>query len=153
MPRIDIAAIEPVTGSGYPAPYAAQMGERSFRSLGDAVGLTQFGVNLFTMEPGATSSLRHWHEAEDEFVWVVSGELVLTDESGETLLRAGDCAGFRAGEPNGHHLQNRSGAQAQFLVVGTRAPRERCVYPDVDLIYHAEGGRDWFTLRDGTAIK
>jgi uncharacterized cupin superfamily protein len=153
MPKIDMDSIEPVTGSGYPEPYASQMGARSYRRLGDTAGLNQFGVHLFTMQPGSTSSLRHWHTGEDEFVWVLSGELVLVEDEGETVLRAGDCAGFRAGVPNGHHLQNRSGAVAEFLVVGTRSTLDTCTYPDVDLINHTEGERNWFTLRDGTFVK
>ncbi len=153
MPRIDIDAVERRNRSSYPEPWASQMAKRWYQRLGDAAGLTQFGVNLVTLEPGATSSLRHWHEREDEFLWVVAGELVLVENGGETVLRAGDAAGFRAGTPDGHHLQNRSGAPAQFLVVGTRAKNDICRYPDVDLLAHTEGERSWFTRRDGTFVK
>jgi uncharacterized cupin superfamily protein len=153
MPKIDIDEVEAHTGSTYPDPYAAQMGARSFQALGDAAGLTQFGVNLVTMEPGATSSLRHWHSGEDEFVWMVSGELVLVQDGGETVLRAGDAAAFEAGDPDGHHLQNRSGAAASFLAIGTREGSDTCTYSDADLINHTEGKRNWFTLRDGTFVK
>jgi len=153
MPKIDINAVATFTGSTYPEPYASQMGGRSFQALGDTAGLTQFGVNLVTMEPGALSSLRHWHSGEDEFVWVVSGELVLVQDGGETVLRAGDAAAFKAGDPDGHHLRNRSGAVASFLVIGTRAASDTCTYPDVDLINRTEGARNWFTLRDGTFVK
>jgi uncharacterized cupin superfamily protein len=153
MPKIDIDEVEAHTGSTYPEPYAAQMGGRSFQALGDAAGLTQFGVNLVTMEPGAASSLRHWHSGEDEFVWMVSGELVLVQDGGETVLRAGDAAGFKAGDPDGHHLRNRSGAVARFLAIGTREGSDTCTYSDVDLINHTEGKRNWFTLRDGTFVK
>lgn len=153
MPKIDIDAIERRNRSSYPEPWASQMAKRWSQRLGDAAGLTQFGVNLVTLQPGALSSLRHWHEREDEFVWVVSGELVLVEDGGETVLRAGDAAGFKAGAPDGHHLQNRSGETAQFLVIGTRAGTEICHYPELDLVYHAEGGRGWFTRRDGSFIK
>lgn len=153
MLKIDIDAVPAQTGSGYPEPYASQMGQRAFQMLGDAVGLTQFGVDLVTMQPGATSSLRHWHSGEDEFLWVVEGELVLVQDCGETVLRAGDAAGFRAGDPDGHHLRNRSGAVARYLVVGTRAVADVCTYSDVDLIYHSENGRGWYTRRDGTFFK
>lgn len=152
MPKIDIAAVGRFTGSGYPEPYASQMGERSSQSLGDAAGLTQFGVNLDILQPGATSSLRHWHSREDEFVWIISGELVLVEDGGETVLRAGDAAGFKAGEVNGHHLRNRSDAPASFLAIGTRAADDTCHYSDVDLIYHGEEGRGRFTRRDGTPV-
>ncbi len=153
MPKIDLDAVESEIGSTYPEPYASQMGGRGFQALGDAAGLTQFGVNLVTMPPGAISSLRHWHTGEDEFVWMVSGELVLVQDGGETVLRAGDAAAFKAGDPDGHHLRNRSGAVASFLVIGTRAASDTCTYPDVDLINRTEGARNWFTLRDGTFVK
>ena len=153
MPKIDLDTVEAKTGSTYPEPYASQMGGRAFQALGDAAGLTQFGVNLVTMPPGAISSQRHWHTGEDEFVWVTSGELVLVQDGGETVLRAGDAAGFKAGDPDGHHLQNRSGAKASFLAIGTRGGDDTCSYSDVDLINHTEGARNWFTLRDGTFVK
>ncbi len=153
MPKIDLDAVESKTGSTYPEPYASQIGGRAFQALGDAAGLTQFGVNLVTMSPGATSSLRHWHSGEDEFVWVVSGELVLVQDSGETVLRAGEAAAFKAGDPDGHHLRNRSGAEASFLAIGTREGSDTCTYSEADLINHTEGKRNWFTLRDGTFVK
>jgi len=153
MPKIDLDSIESWTGSTYPEPYASQMGGRAFQALGDAAGLTQFGVNLVTMPPGATSSLRHWHSGEDEFVWVVSGELVLVQDGGETALRAGDAAAFKAGDPDGHHLKNRTSAPASFLAIGTREGSDTCSYSDVDLINRTEGNRNWFTLRDGTFVK
>ena len=153
MPKIDLDTVEALTGSTYPEPYASQMGGRAFQALGDAAGLTQFGVNMVTMPPGAISSLRHWHSGEDEFVWVALGELVLVQDGGETVLCAGDAAGFKAGDPDGHHLQNRSGTPASFLAIGTRVQDDTCTYSDVDLINHTEGPRNWFTLRDGTFVK
>jgi uncharacterized cupin superfamily protein len=153
MPKIDIRSVAGSNKSSYPEPYATQMAGRSYQYLGDAAGLTQFGVNLVTMQPGAVSSLRHWHSGEDEFVWVVTGELVLVQDGGETVLSAGEAAGFKAGDPDGHHFQNRSGVVASFLAIGTRAGFDTCTYSDVDLINHTEGARSWFTLRDGSFVK
>jgi uncharacterized cupin superfamily protein len=150
MPKIDLSKVPVRTGSIYPEPYAAMMAGRSSLRLGDAGGLTQFGANLVTLQPGAMSSLRHWHMAEDEFVMITEGEFVLVQDEGETLMRAGDCAAFPAGEANGHHFLNRSGRQASFLVVGSRAKREVATYSDVDLMVEMEGGKAAFTLKDGT---
>ena len=148
MSRIDVDKVPAETGSTYPEPWGRQMGRRAFRQLGDAGGLTQFGVVLVTMYPGDTSSLRHWHSHEDEFVWMLSGELVLVQDAGETVMRPGDCAAFPMGDGDGHHLQNRSAAEAQFLVVGGRSAEDICTYSDVDLAFHAATGR--FTRRDGS---
>jgi uncharacterized cupin superfamily protein len=148
MPKIDIAAVPVRTGSGYPAPFDAPCAGRTRRPLGDAVGLDQFGVNLQRLAPGAWTSQRHWHTTEDEFVWVVSGEVVLVTDAGEETLRAGDCAGFKAGVPDGHHLQNRSDSEAVLLEIGTRDPAgDACDYPDIDLV--ARAGEDIYRHRDG----
>ena len=133
MPKVDIAKVPVRSGSGYPAPFQAEPKERHKKPLGDVVGLTQFGVNLTRIAPGAASSLRHYHEQEDEFVFMIEGELVLIENDGETVLKPGDCAGFKAGSGNAHRLVNRSAADAVYLEVGTRAARERVHYPDVDL--------------------
>jgi uncharacterized cupin superfamily protein len=138
------------TGSIYPAPYAAMMAGRSSLRLGEAGGLTQFGVNLVILQPGALSSLRHWHRAEDEFVMVLSGACTLVTDDGETVLHPGDCAAFPAGQANGHHLINRTGAEARFLVVGSKAPHEVATYSDVDLMVEIAGGAARFTHKDGT---
>jgi uncharacterized cupin superfamily protein len=150
MPKIDLAKVPVKTGSIYPEPYAAQMQGRSSLRLGQAGGLTQFGVNLVILAPGARSSLRHWHRHEDEFVMVTQGECVLVQDAGETLMQAGDCAAFPAGDPDGHCLVNRSKAEARFLVVGTRAPSEVVTYSDVDMMVVMEGGDARFTYKDGT---
>ncbi|MCA3438867.1 MAG: cupin domain-containing protein [Rhodobacter sp.] len=150
MPKIDLATVPVRTGSIYPEPYAAQMRGRSSLRLGQAGGLTQFGVNLVILAPGARSSLRHWHRHEDEFVMVTQGECVLVQDAGETVMRAGDCAAFRAGDPDGHCFVNRSKAEARFLVVGTRALSEVVTYSDVDMMVVMEGGDARFTYKDGT---
>jgi uncharacterized cupin superfamily protein len=147
MPKIDIDQAPTRFGTGYPPPFDAPCQARRRWQLGDAAGLSQFGVNLMRLPPGAWSSQRHWHSHEDEFVWVVSGEVVLVTDEGEQVLRAGDCAGFKAGVANGHHLQNRSDAEVVLLEVGSRFPdQDRCDYPDIDLLADPGG----YLRRDGT---
>ena len=150
MPVIDQANLTPRTGSIYPSPYAEMMAGRSSLRLGQAGGLTQFGANLVILQPGALSSLRHWHLHEDEFVMITEGECVLVQDAGETVMRVGDCAAFPAGHPDGHHFINRSGSVAKFLVVGTKAPVEVASYSDHDLVVHQADGKARFTYRDGT---
>jgi uncharacterized cupin superfamily protein len=153
MPVIDLAAVPVKTGSIYPAPFAAMMAGRSSLRLGQAGGLTQFGVNLVTLEPGALSSLRHWHRHEDEFVMVTEGECTLIDDAGEHVMRPGDCAAFPAGDPNGHHFVNRTDRPARFLVIGSRAPVEVVTYCDHDLMVTVADGTATFTRKDGTAYE
>ena len=117
------------------------------QSLGDAGGLTQFGVNRLQLPPGSWSSQRHWHSAEDEFMYVISGEIVLIMDDGEEVLRAGDCAAFPANTPNGHHIVNKSGEVAICLEVGSRNPGDRVVYPDIDLLFDPQ--IDGYTHKDG----
>jgi len=147
--KIDLSATAPKKGSGYPPPFDERCRERVRHALGNAAGLTQFGVNLLRLPPGAWSSQRHWHTAEDEFVWVVEGEVVLVTEHGEELLRTGDCAGFKAGVPDGHHLQNRSDRDALLLEIGARQPEEDAVdYPDIDLVWG--GSKRSYLHKDGS---
>jgi len=153
MPVIDPTRVPVKTGSIYPEPFAGMMKGRSSLRLGEAGGLTQFGVNLVTLEPGALSSLRHWHQHEDEFVMVTEGECSLVQDAGETVMRPGDCAAFPAGCPDGHHFINRSDQVARFLVVGTKAPREVATYSDVDLRLEIDGGKSRFSYRDGSDFK
>jgi uncharacterized cupin superfamily protein len=134
MPKIDIARAVTRTASAYPKPYRSVSAGREKTALGDTAGLTQFGVNLTRLKPGAASALRHWHEQEDEFIYVLDGEVVLVEDGGDTVLGPGDCAGFKAGMPNGHQLVNRSQRDALYLEIGTRAAAERAHYPDVDLM-------------------
>ncbi len=149
MPKIDIDSAPTRHGTGYPDAFAAPCKSLRRWRLGDAVGLDQFGVNLLRLPAGAWSSQRHWHAAEDEFVWVIEGEVVLIEDEGEIVLRAGDCAGFKAGVANGHKIENRSGREAMLLEVGSRRPTEdACDYPDIDMIQPQ--GADRYFHRDGT---
>ncbi len=152
MPKIDIDKIAAMTGTGYPAPYRRLVAGREKKRLGDAGGLTQFGVNLTLLKPGAASALRHWHECEDEFVYVLSGEATLVEDSGESVLRAGEAAAFPAGAANGHHLVNRSNADVVFLEVGTRAATEIAEYTDPAVDMKAvKDDKGWrYVRRDGT---
>jgi uncharacterized cupin superfamily protein len=134
MPKIDIASVKLEVATGYPEPYRSAVAGRSRQRLGNAVGLDQFGVNLTRLKPGAQSAQRHWHAAEDEFVFILDGELVLCENDGETILTAGEAAGFKAGTANGHCLVNRSMRDAVYLEIGTRAAREEVEYPDIDLL-------------------
>jgi uncharacterized cupin superfamily protein len=147
MKKIDIGKAEHLTGSSYPAPYDEPCRARERWRLGDAAGLTQFGVNLLRLQPGAWSSQRHWHTHEDEFVYVLEGEVVLVTDAGEEVLRAGDSAGFKAGERDAHHLINRSDRDAVVLEVGSRDEDHDCgEYPDIDMIFTPNG----FAHKDGT---
>ena len=150
MPKLDLSKVPVKTGSIYPEPYASMMKGRSSLRLGDAGGLTQFGVNLVMLEPGAMSSLRHWHMAEDEFVMVTEGECVMVQDEGESVMRPGGCAAFPAGSTDGHHFLNRTDKVAKFLVIGSKAKREVATYSDVDLKVEIEGGKARFTYKDGT---
>ncbi len=148
MPKILPTEAPVATGTRYPAPHDVPCRTRVRHRLGDAAGLHQFGANLLRLPPGAWSSQRHWHEGEDEFVWILEGEVVLVTDAGEELLRGGDCAGFPAGRPDGHHFQNRSGHDALLLEIGTRARGGDAVhYPDIDLFLPAGGGG--YAHRDG----
>lgn len=133
MPKIDTAKVQVVTGSTYPKEHAGPCLDRHALRLAQAAGLTQFGVNLLTLNPGSWSSQRHWHSHEDEFVYLLEGEVVLVTDAGEELLRAGDAAGFKAGDRNGHHFQNRSTAPAKLLIVGSRNDADHGEYSDIDM--------------------
>ena len=152
MAKIDLTKVPRKTGSGYPEPYASMMNKRSYLRLGDVGGLTQFGANITILEPGGVSSMRHWHVHEDEFAMVTQGEVVLVNNDGETVMRAGDCAAFPAGVENGHHFLNRSDAEARFLVIGTRAPTETVYYSDVDMMVVDVDGVGTFTRKDGSPM-
>lgn len=152
MSRIDPATAPRAQGSRYPAPFDAPCRARHWLRLGDAAGLTQFGVNLLTLEPGTWSSQRHWHSHEDEFVYVLEGQVTLVTDAGAETLRAGECAGFKAGSRDGHHLRNESGAKAVLLVVGSRHDADHGEYPDIDMKFTAGrySGGGAYQHKDGT---
>ena len=133
MPKIDIANLKLDNSTGYPEPFRKVVQGRWRKRLGNAVSLSQFGVNLTTLKPGAWSAQRHWHEAEDELIYVLEGEIVLCEDSGETVLKPGDAAGWKANTPDGHCLINRSQRDAVYLEIGTRAAKEKAHYPDIDM--------------------
>jgi uncharacterized cupin superfamily protein len=145
--KIDIAALKSMVGTLYPPPFDEPCRARERTRLGDAVGLTQYGVNLLRLPPGAWSSQRHWHAKEDEFVYVLSGEVVLVTDAGKEVLRAGDCAGFKAGEPDGHCLQNHGTVVATVLEIGSRISDECSTYSDIDMKTEPGVG---YVHKDGT---
>jgi uncharacterized cupin superfamily protein len=148
--RIDLAALTPVVGTLYPPPFDVPCRARERTKLGDAAGLTRFGVNLLRLPPGAWSSQRHWHTGEDEFVYVLAGEVVLVTDGGDEVLRAGDAAGFPANDLDGHCLQNRSDRDATVLEIGSRMTGSVAYYPDIDMVAPAGGKPVAYTHRDGT---
>ena len=150
MPKIDIRAVPTRQGSGYPPPFDAPCADRVRQRLGNAGRLTDFGVNLMRLPPGGWSSQRHWHSHEDEFVYVLEGELVLIEDGGETPLRAGDCAAFPKGSGDGHHMINRSDVTTVYLEVGSRHPADLTTCSDIDMMSANADGR--FTRKDGSPI-
>jgi uncharacterized cupin superfamily protein len=149
-PALDPQTVPPRRGSSYPAPFRAAVENREKRPLGDAVGLSQFGVNLVELPPGCWSAQRHWHTHEDEFVYVLDGELILVTDAGEQVLRAGMAAGFPAGKADGHHLINRTDRPATYLEVGTRRENlDEVEYPDIDMAVRQQGGRQLFVRKSG----
>lgn len=150
FPALDPATVAAVAGSGYPEPFKSRVAARRKQKLGDALGLKNFGVNLTTIPPGASSALRHWHSREDEFICVVSGELVLVTGRGEQRLTPGLCAGFPAGIADGHCLVNRGAQDAVYLEVGDRMPDDAVTYPDDDIAGQATPQGRRFSRKDGT---
>ena len=152
-PALDPLSLEPRNSSGYPEPYRSRVLPREKRALGDACGITRFGVNHTTLPPGKESSMRHWHTHEEEFIFVLSGEVVLRTDAGEQVLKAGMCAGFPVPdkEPgDGHQLVNRSSEPAVYLEISNRDPADRAFYPDVDLQFNGTGAAVMFTRKDGS---
>ena len=149
MPKLDIGKIPIDPRTGYPEPFRRAVEGRERKRLGNAIGLDQFGVNLSRLKPGAASSQRHWHQAEDEFVYMLEGELVLIEDDGETVLRPGDAAGWKAGVANGHCLVNRSSRDAVYLEIGSRAPREVANYPDIDMRAERDGKNQRYVRKSG----
>ena len=147
--KLDPKSVTPRTTTVYPPEFAGAVKGREKRALGDFFGLTQYGVNLTTLASGAWSSHRHWHENEDEFIFVVEGEITLVNDAGEHLLKPGMCAGFKAGVANGHHLANKTKTPVTYLEIGTRAAVERAHYPDVDMLFEKDGANTTVTRRNG----
>jgi uncharacterized cupin superfamily protein len=148
VPKVDIAAIRKIQGVPYPPPFDAPCAERIRQRLGNAGGLTDFGINLMRLPPGNWSSQRHWHSHEDEFVYVLEGELTLVEDAGETVPRAGDCAAFPKGAGNGHHLINRAATTAVYLEAGSRHPADLTTCSDIDLKSANDDGL--WRRKDGT---
>jgi len=151
-PAVDPMSLTPRTGSGYPEPYRSRVLPREKRALGDACGITKFGVNHTTLPPGKESSMRHWHTHEEEFVFVLSGEVVLRTDAGEQLLTAGMCAGFPIGTTDGHQLVNRGTEPAVYLEISNRDPEDEARYSEVDLRWNAADARGLFTRKDGSGF-
>ncbi|HTU64700.1 MAG TPA: cupin domain-containing protein [Steroidobacteraceae bacterium] len=155
-PALDPKTLAPRTGSGYPEPYRSRVLPREKRALGDALGLTKIGINHTTLMPGKESSMRHWHTREDEFVYVLSGEVVVKTDAGEQLLTAGTCAGFPASADgrtgDGHQLINRGTVPAVYLEISNREAGDQAFYPDVDLVYHGDDAPAMYTRRDGSTF-
>jgi uncharacterized cupin superfamily protein len=155
LPALDPATLPPRTTSGYPEPYRARVTPREKRALGDACGLKTIGINQTLLPPGKESSMRHWHTHEEEFVYVLSGEVVLVTDAGEQLLKAGMCAGFPVGtaeKGDGHQLVNRGSEPALYLEISNRNPDDRANYSDVDLRYNGAGAPAMFTRKDGSSF-
>lgn len=152
MPKVDLSAIPERVGSDYPPPHDVEVGSRRQRAVGVAGGLTQFGVQHVTLPPGALSSLRHWHEEQDEFAVVLSGHPTLIEDEGETQLAPGDCLCWPKGRENGHHLINRTDSPAVLIAVGTRTPTEVCWYSDHDLVVRDVEDVGDFTRKDGRPL-
>ena len=137
--------------TNYPEPFASRVAGRSKRALGDAFGLTNFGVNLTRLAPGAVSALRHAHTKQDELVYILEGRPTLVTNAGEIELAAGMCAGFKAGTGDAHHVVNRSDEDVVYLEIGDRTPGDGATYPDDDLVAALIAPGQWrFTHKDGT---
>lgn len=148
--KIDLSSVPVETGTNYPEAFRAAVEGRSRQRVGNAAGLKKFGINLTTLQPGAQSALRHWHAAQDEFVYVVAGELILITDEGEQTLQAGEMAGFAAGRANGHHLVNRAETEAVYLEIGDRTRPDTAQYPDEDLVHElAANGTGQFCHKNG----
>ena len=148
-PALDPATVAPSGPTNYPEPFRALVAARERRRLGDALGLKNFGVNLLRLPPGCASSQRHWHSRQDEFVYVVAGEVVLVTDGGEQLLTAGMAAGFPAGKADGHHLVNRSTRDALLLEVGDRTAGDKVDYSDIDMMVRWVDGEERYLRKDG----
>ena len=144
--------VQPQSGTSYPPPHDQGMGQGTYWHLSLAAGLTQFGAAFEELPPGAQSSHQHWHEQEDEFLYVLEGELTVVETDGDHVLGPGDAAGWKAGDPNAHTLRNHTDLPVRYLIVGTRSAEDRCHYSDVDMLYTRDSIGSRFTRRDGNAV-
>jgi uncharacterized cupin superfamily protein len=152
-PAFDPKDLPEQSATGYPEPYKARVAGRHRRRLGEAVGLKNFGVNLTRLDPGAESSMRHWHSKQDEFIYVLEGEVTLVTDAGRQKLASGTAAGFPAGKADGHQLINETDRPAVYLEVGDRTPGDGASYSDVDLAAHLVDGKWVYTRKDGSPYK
>lgn len=152
LPAVDPTSLEGHTGTFYPDQVKGASEDRIKRRLGDALGLTTFGVNLTTLPPGASSALRHWHQNEDEFVYILEGQATVVSNVGEQLLGPGMAAGFPAGKDDGHQLVNNSPNDVVYLEVGNRTPHDEVFYPDNDLKLVKEPGNHVYFDRAGNPL-
>jgi uncharacterized cupin superfamily protein len=148
-PALDPAQVPEQTTTGYPEPYRGRVAGRHRRRLGDAAGLKNFGVNLVKLDPRSESSMRHWHAKQDEFIYVLEGEVTLVTNAGRQMLRSGMAAGFPAGKSDGHQLVNETDRPVVYLEVGDRTADDTAAYPDVDLAARMVGAKWVFTRKDG----
>ncbi len=151
-PALDPMSLAPRTSSGYPEPYRSRVLPREKRALGDPLGLKTIGINHAVLAPGRESSMRHWHTHEEEFLYVLSGEVVLVTDTGEQLLKAGMCAGFPLGTTDGHQLVNRGALPAVYLEISNRDPDDRAFYSDVDMVFHGDNSQPMYTRKDGSSF-
>jgi uncharacterized cupin superfamily protein len=152
-PAFDPKNLPEVSSTGYPEPYRSRVAGRHRRRLGDHAGLKNFGVNLTRLDPGAESSIRHWHAKQDEFIYVVEGEITLVTNAGRQKLGPGMAAGFPAGKADGHQLVNETEKPVFYLEIGDRTPGDSATYPDVDLAAHMGDGKFVFTHKNGSPFK
>jgi uncharacterized cupin superfamily protein len=150
LPALDPAGMPQETRTGYPEPYKSRVAGRHRRRLGDTTGLKNFGVNLVTLDPGAESSMRHWHTVQDEFIYVLEGEVTLITDAGRQKLHPGMAAGFPGGRADGHHLINETRQPVKYLEVGDRLPGDGAAYSEADLAAKQVDGKWVFTHKDGT---
>ena len=150
MPKVDIEKVTIDVSTGYPQQFRKEIEGRSRKRLGNAIGLTQFGVNICTLKPGAQSSQRHWHANEDEFIYVLEGEVLVIEDNREIVLKKGEAAGWKAGAPVGHAVANRSQRDALVLEIGTRDPiGDKVIYPDIDMVFERTGSERRYSRKSG----
>jgi uncharacterized cupin superfamily protein len=149
---IDALALPQTTGTGYPPAYRKEVESRARARIGELFGLDQFGVNIVTLPPGAWSSHRHWHAEEDEFIYILEGEITLVDDAGSHVMTTGMCAGFKANSGNGHHLKNLSSKPATYIEVGSRKASDKVMYSDIDMMAVKDGGPWAFLKKDGSGL-